>query len=122
MKHFEYLLCLLAVSGHHLLGQTMVTAPVAISSTAAIILRRDGCVPDQTVIRPGNALIEVINRTGSKSITYHIRPASKGAASLVDGSANGKSARAPHILNLGPGSYQLTVDGSTRLQCSITVK
>jgi hypothetical protein len=107
-------------------GPSNGAATGPISSTAAIVLDRHGCVPGETVVLAGYIAIAIINRTGFDSIRFHIRPAGNTtggvpAASLLDFTMVNRLAKHHHVLDLAPGSYQLDLDSHREWKCSITV-
>jgi len=107
-----------------LFGQT---GPTVISSTAAIVLDRHSCVPQETIVSSGNVMLEVINRTGLDSMKFHVVPLPAQGTNGTGGNpvlsvGFDNSYLHDDILNLGPGSYQLTVDGHPRWTCTITVQ
>jgi hypothetical protein len=113
----------------HLLAQEGLstgqpTGPI--SSAAAIVLDKHGCVPAQTIVVAGNVGFVVINRTGFDSITFHIRPADltqagTASASLLDFTLVNRFAKHHRVLNLASGSYELDLDNHPEWKCSITV-
>jgi len=107
-------------------GPSTASPPGPISSTAAIVLDRHGCVPTETVVLAGNVATAVINRTGFDSITFHVRPAGvttagTPAASLLDFKLVNRLAKHHQVLKLASGSYQLDFDNHPEWTCSITV-
>jgi hypothetical protein len=114
----------LLLSAVWLFGQTGSTT---VSSTAAIVLNRHGCVPQNTIVLAGTVMLEVINRTGFDSMTFHVTPVATQSTTATTQSPVLNSAFAntylhDGLLNLGAGSYQLTVDNQPRWTCSITVQ
>jgi hypothetical protein len=93
LSTFLYLLAL-----GNLPGQQSSTTTPAVGSAVALVLDRHGCVPGEIVFPVGNNLLEVVNRTGLASITYHIRSSESGAAnpSLLDYTLPGRTSRAYH--------------------------
>ena len=108
-----------------LLGQGSTTAPPEILSAVAVVLDRHGCEPREIAFPAGTNLLEVLNRTGFDTITYHIRSTAQGAGTasttLLDNTLPGRTSRAYRFLKLSPGSYQMTLDNGARWTCPITV-
>jgi hypothetical protein len=70
----------LAVCANLLPAQQGTASPPRVLSAIALVLGRHGCVPGEIAFRAGNNLLEVVNRTGYNTITYHIRSAGSAAA------------------------------------------
>ena len=106
-------------------GQDTQTDSPPPSGAAAVVLDHHSCVPADLSFAPGSILLEVVNRTGYDTLTYHIRrtdPNSDTNTNILDFTLRGRLARAHHILQFQAGSYKLTVDQGARWQCEIAVR